>query len=143
MDFFWLIPQKIAGGSLPKVSTDFISLQNNKIQHIISLVEDTRDISTLVFGNQIKLHHIPIQDWGIPSHSQIQRFLSIVKENLANNEATYVHCHGGCGRTGTMLAIFLVESGYAGEEALKKIRDIRPCSVETEEQERLVLKFQP
>ena len=52
-----------------------------------------------------------------------------------------MHCYGGCGRTGTMLALYLVHTGYSGEEALKKIRIVRPCSVETEEQEKLILNY--
>ena len=142
MDFFWLIPQKIAGGSLPKEFQDIEQLQKKKIRHIISLILDPSKIQELSAKFGIKAHSIPIKDWGIPSHSQIQQFLTIIAENLANDEATFVHCLGGCGRTGTMLALYLVESGYKSADALEEVRLIRPCSVETEEQENLVLNFQ-
>ena len=73
-------------------------------------------------------------------HQILIFFLAIVKI-LNNEEAIYVHCYGGCGRTGTMLALYLISSGINGKDALEKIRSIRPCSVETEEQEKLVLEF--
>ena len=142
MDFFWLIPQKIAGGSIPKEFLDIELLQKKKIRHIISLILDPSKIQGLITNKDIKLHSIPIKDWGIPSHSQIQQFLSIVTENLTKNESIYVHCYGGCGRTGTMLAIYLVHSGYTSSDALLKVRELRPCSVETEEQENIVLDFE-
>ena len=69
------------------------------------------------------MHHIPIKDWVIPSRAQIQQFLSIVNTNISNNQATYVHCIGGCGRTGTMLAMYLINSGKTGFESLEQVRE--------------------
>jgi protein tyrosine phosphatase len=142
MDFFWLIPQKIAGGSLPNDLQDIEQLQKNNIRHIVSLILNPSQVRDLVTNSDIELHSIPIKDWGIPSHTQIQQFLTIVNENLAKNQATYVHCLGGCGRTGTMLALYLVHLGYKAEDSIIKVRSVRPCSVETEEQELLIINFE-
>ena len=141
MDFFWLIPNKLAGGSLPKTSMDIAYLQQKNIHHIVSLVGHIYKIQELITNTGIEIHHIPIPDWGVPSKSQIQQFLELTSKILNDEEAIYVHCYGGCGRTGTMLALYLISSGINGKEALEKIRSIRPCSVETEEQEKLVLEF--
>lgn len=54
-----------------------------------------------------------------------------------------MHCKHGLGRTGTMLACYLVKTrAISGEEAIKTIRRLRPGSIETREQERAVLEFQ-
>ncbi len=141
MDFFWLIPNKIAGGSLPRETDDITLLKRKNIRHIISLVSNISKIHQLIVNTDIELHHIPVPDWGVPSQSQISQFLKLVTDILNMEEATYVHCYGGCGRTGTMLALYLIHSGQTGEEALKTIRALRPCSVETDEQENLVLNY--
>ena len=52
------------------------------------------------------------------------------------------HCFWGRGRTGTMLACYLVkDEGISAEDAIKRIRDLRPYSVETYEQEDAVIEY--
>lgn len=53
-----------------------------------------------------------------------------------------VHCMHGHGRTGTMLACYLVKSRkMSGGDAIAEIRRIRPGSIETHEQEKAVVQF--
>lgn len=48
----------------------------------------------------------------------------------------------GHGRTGTMLACYLVKTQkIAGVDAIKKIREMRKGSIETTEQEKAVVQF--
>ncbi|VFV42042.1 dual specificity protein [Lynx pardinus] len=57
-------------------------------------------------------------------------------------EAVGVHCALGFGRTGTMLACYLVkERGLAAGDAIAEIRRLRPGSIETYEQEKAVFQF--
>ncbi|EHH50422.1 hypothetical protein EGM_01252, partial [Macaca fascicularis] len=73
---------------------------------------------------------------------QIDRFVQIVDEANARGEAVGVHCALGFGRTGTMLACYLVkERGLAAGDAIAEIRRLRPGSIETYEQEKAVFQF--
>ena len=48
----------------------------------------------------------------------------------------------GHGRTGTMLACYLVKTrGMSGADAILETRRLRPGSIETAEQERAVVQF--
>ncbi|XP_016379397.1 dual specificity protein phosphatase 23 [Sinocyclocheilus rhinocerous] len=56
--------------------------------------------------------------------------------------AVAVHCLHGFGRTGTMLACYLVKSRkITGIDAINEIRSIRRGSIETREQEQMVVQF--
>ena len=59
--------------------------------------------------------------------------LSAILEAMAAGEAAAVHCGGGLGRTGTLLACYLLTSseGLGAEGALRRVRALRPGSVET------------
>ena len=53
----------------------------------------------------------------------------------------FIHCRGGFGRSGVIAARLLVEFGYPAIEAIRKVRDVRPGSLETIEQENNVIAF--
>lgn len=58
------------------------------------------------------------------------------------SQAVAVHCILGLGRTGTMLACYLVkDKGLAPADAIAEIRRLRPGSIETYEQEKAVFQF--
>jgi len=53
-----------------------------------------------------------------------------------------VHCMHGHGRTGTMLACYLVKTRkMSGIDAINEIRRLRSGSIETNEQEKAVVQF--
>jgi atypical dual specificity phosphatase len=79
--------------------------------------------------------HLPVKDFVAPSPVQIERGLDAVLETLATGEGAAVHCGGGLGRTGTVLACYLASSeGLGAEEAIQRVRAMRPGSVETSAQ---------
>ncbi|HXD88899.1 MAG TPA: dual specificity protein phosphatase family protein, partial [Urbifossiella sp.] len=52
-----------------------------------------------------------------------------------------IHCGAGLGRTGTVIAAYLVAGGMSSKEAVTRVRQLRPGSVETAEQERAIDAF--
>ena len=70
-------------------------------------------------------------------------FLDAVDTALAAKRNVYVHCWGGIGRTGTVVACWLQRHGRSPDEALKELarfwqnvakRHRQPRSPETDEQ---------
>ena len=45
-----------------------------------------------------------------------------------------VHCGAGLGRTGVVLAAYLVATGMTAANAIARVRRLRPHSIETDEQ---------
>ena len=53
-----------------------------------------------------------------------------------------IHCLAGRGRTGTVLAAYLVHRGMTARDAILKVRDIRPGSLEVPSQENAVMRYE-
>jgi atypical dual specificity phosphatase len=60
---------------------------------------------------------------------------------LAEGKRVLVHCNAGIGRTGTLLACFLVHQGAKPDEAVRRVRSERPISLETQEQVDVVHQY--
>ena len=60
----------------------------------------------------------------------------------AHDEVLAVHCLAGIGRTGTILAAWLVSNGLTAQEALRRVRRIEPKFVQTTEQEEFLQQFE-
>jgi len=53
---------------------------------------------------------------------------------LDKGQRVLVHCKGGCGRSGMVVLRLIIAHGESADQALKKLRHIRPCAVETDAQ---------
>lgn len=85
--------------------------------------------------------HLPVDDFTPPSPEQISQGVSAVAEAVASGKGVAVHCGAGLGRTGTLLACYLVHQGAEADAAVEHVRAIRPGSVETAEQHQAVRNY--
>ncbi len=81
--------------------------------------------------------HLPIEDFGT-LHASDQVPWSIVRQAalslLKAGGRVLVHCKGGCGRSGMIVLRLMIEMGEGPEDALKRLRHMRPCAIETDAQ---------
>lgn len=81
--------------------------------------------------------HLPIGDYGVPAGATLEGWplaSTRARAVLAAGGKVWVHCMGGCGRSGTAALRLMVEAGEDASVALRRLREVRPCAVETPEQ---------
>lgn len=91
---------------------------------------------------------MPIRDFGTPTPEDMEHILDMVDAAMSEGRTVYVHCHGGIGRTGTVVGCHMARHGIRGKAALAEIARLRHGipnswieSPETPEQRRMVLRW--
>ena len=83
--------------------------------------------------------HLPVADFAAESVALLRGWRDVSAEArglLAGGGRVLFHCLGGCGRSGMAVLRLMVEAGEAPEAALARLRRVRPCAVETDDQYR-------
>ena len=95
------------------------------------------DIGARLGKVDIEWRHLPIKDFGAPDDDISKAWKTVAFDAhkiVMNGGRVLAHCWGGCGRSGMALLRLMIEAGEDPERALKRLRAIRPCAVETEAQ---------
>ena len=86
--------------------------------------------------------HVPIPDWQAPSRRQTDQAVTFITKSLEEERTVVIHCAGGCGRTGTVLAAWLKQRDHIpGRTAIERLRAVDGCFVETAGQEAFVGEY--
>ena len=90
-----------------------------------------------LYNSQIKWFHIDVDDFQVPdefSEEKWNSLLPILKETIFGGGGVILNCVGGCGRSGMFLMRLLLEMGWRRVDALERLRKVRPCAIETDQQ---------
>ena len=137
MSFSWLIDGEVAGSGGPRTVEDLSYLQEQGVEALVRMVDDAaaRSLHQTVEETGLLDHYEPVPDFTAPSPQQLEGMVTFIRECVSKSIPVGVSCMAGLGRTGTVLACYLVEDkGCEAEEAVRRVRQARPGSLENEMQ---------
>ena len=132
------------------VSDDIESIQQEKIGAIVTLLSESEftDYGVAELRDEynnagLELLHIRVPDQSVPTSEEMKRITAYLHQRIKKKEKTLVHCVGGLGRTGTVVACYLKEyEGFNSEEAIETVRESRSRrAIENERQENFVKAY--
>jgi protein-tyrosine phosphatase len=136
-----VIECKLAGSARPENEAELRWLRSKGVRAVVCLnMErplDGEEVKALGF----EYVFIPVRDFAAPRLEDIQKFVSFASEMLGQGKPVVVCCGAGIGRTGTMLAAYLVSLCWSPEEALMEVEDKRGLGVESDAQREAVYGF--
>ncbi len=128
-----LLTTSSAGSGMPTSLSEIDWIQKQGVKSIITMTENSLPESWV---KNITYLHVPTEDFSAPDMEQIDEAIEFIQKRLENNEPVMVHCAAGIGRTGTILACYLIKyQKLSAKDAIQKVRKERPGSIQSESQE--------
>lgn len=132
-NFSWLINNKLAGSGMPTSFAELDWVIKQGVRSIITMTEEPLPESWI---KNVQYLHVPTEDLSAPDMEKIDLAVDFIQERIKNGEPTMVHCAAGIGRTGTILACYLIKyQNLPVKTAIDKVRQERPGSIQSESQE--------
>ncbi|CAD6890606.1 unnamed protein product [Tilletia laevis] len=154
--FSWLVPHRLAAMSTPRNENDIDTLADMGVTLVLTLTaEEPLEDAWFAF-KRIRQWRVPVDNYEAPSVAEMDL---IYRRFTADADGRWlVHCGGGKGRAGTVVACLLamhqntdndldsgsVVSATPTQDAsaiIRQLRVMRPGSIETSQQEAFVKKW--
>lgn len=128
------------GGALNAYPDELPEIYAADIRAVVSLLNIPSDAAVYESAGFAYLN-VPLPDGGAPTMTQASEFVRFVNEQLKERRPVAVHCQAGLGRTGTMLATYLISQGNSAETAIRAIRAVESSAIETQRQIQFLHEF--
>ena len=139
-NFSWLIEGKLAGSAIPTSKDEIKWLQEQGVKSIVTIREVPLDDDWV---DEMKYLHVLSDDMGVPSFDDLKNSVEYVHERIQNHEPVMVHCLAGLGRTGTILACYLIKyEKMSAEDAIQHVREKRHGSIQSFVQEEIIFQYE-
>lgn len=134
---------------MEKWLTNFVKIMKDRnIKTVVVLLTDKemkkwygQSLPEFYRKHGLKVIHYPIKDFSVPdSLESFDNLEEKLSKEITNNDVL-VHCAGGLGRTGMVIAGLAIHRGRSAEEAIQLVRRMREGSVEAAEQERFLKQY--
>jgi atypical dual specificity phosphatase len=145
-NFSWVIPKKLAGSGLPSSYDHLLWLAKNDIKTVVTVREIPLPDAWIKKIHSLNLTldsvFLKTDDYNSPTVYELFDVVDYIDNQINKNKPVVVHCAAGKGRTGTVLAAYLIKKdGLDVYSAIKKIRSLRPGSIQSEVQKITINHF--
>lgn len=144
---YWVVPGALLAGAYPESKEPELRGERVKelwaagIRTFVSLVEVhehgpgfpalarySAKVEELAAADGVRAMclRFPIPDLGVTSFDAMTTILDVIDLSLEARRPVYVHCFGGVGRTGTVVACWMLRHGLATDaDVLAKLQELR------------------
>jgi atypical dual specificity phosphatase len=140
-NFRWVDDRRLATSGIPvrQQELDWL-LRIQGIKAVLSLTEKDLSVVGIDISKIPFYQHVPMIDHAVPSFNQVSSGVDFI-ESYYGSAPVLVHCLGGIGRSGVVVASFLAKkNGWTAQQAISELHKISEEYVETR-QEAAVVEF--
>ena len=138
-NFSWIIENKLAGSAIPTSIDEVKWVTDQGVKSIVTVREEPLDNR---WTKDVNYLHVSSNDMGVPEFDDLTHTIDFIHSRITNNEPVMVHCLAGLGRTGTILACYLIKyEKMSAEDAIQHVREKRHGSIQSFVQEEIIFQY--
>jgi atypical dual specificity phosphatase len=124
-NFSWIYPLKIAGMSTPRNEEDVDCLERMGVTDLLSLNKEGPLPRQWFKLKRIKHHQVMLENYAAPTCAE----MDVIWDRVSAGGSWVIHCGGGVGRAGTVIACLMTmlgrgqEKDWEGEDGKKAKQD--------------------
>lgn len=143
-NFGWVIENKLAGSALPTSFREIKRLNEKHGIRSIVTVKEKRLPSKWFESGKVDYFHLSIEDCGAPSLEELDSVVDYISWQIDSEKPVLVHSSGGKGRTGTILAGYLIKKGSCpnAQKAIYRLRRVRGGSIQSNDQKIVLFRYE-
>src|ERR1044071_6639291 len=154
-NFSWVINNGLAGSGLPLSFDQFQWLVKNGIRTIVTVREISLPLHWLTDRDlvnadskdkdfaKVNYLHLRVEDYHSPSIQEIDSTVKFIENEILEKRPVLVHCAAGKGRQGPILGAYLLKKeNLSARDAITRIRNLRPGSIQTDSQEKSLYEYE-
>ncbi len=134
------ITKEIAVGPAPSTASNLETIRKADIQVILNLCAECNELHEAERKSGFLVYWLPIFDGLAPEMDELDEAVTWMKEQIDQGRKVLVHCRFGVGRTGTVIAAYLLKSGNTFKEVMK-IMASTPASPTSRDQLDIIDKY--
>ena len=139
-NFSWIIEKKLAGSAIPTSKEEVDWVKQEGVKSIVTIREEPLEDEWI---KDVIYLHVYSNDMGVPEFDDLVNSVDFIHQRITNNEPVMVHCLAGLGRTGTILACYLIKyEEMSADDAIQKVRNERYGSIQSFSQEEIIFRFE-
>jgi atypical dual specificity phosphatase len=128
--FGWVIEGRLAASGRLMTPSQLAWAASHGIKSVVTIREVPLESAWFTSGCGIVYRHIKVKDHSAPPVKELNELITYIDSEITKGRPVIVHCNGGSGRTGTVLAAYLMKKEVLTTElAVRKLKEIRGRTV--------------
>lgn len=123
-EIFWATPE-VAVGAMPCKPEHLEMLKRDGVRGVLNLCAEFCDLADIERESGFAVHFLAIDDMDAPDPAALELALDWLDNLLAAGGKAFIHCRFGMGRTGTVLACWLLRTGLSPEACGQAVAGFR------------------
>jgi protein-tyrosine phosphatase len=134
------ITNEIAVSAAPSSEADLDTIKQSGIEVILNLCLECGNLHEIERAAGFIVYWLPVSDAYVPELDELDYALEWLNDHIESGKKVLIHCRFGVGRSGTIIAAYLLKKGNSLNHVLEKMKQM-PATPTSRDQTKIIVEY--